>query len=762
MTEIQRTVSTLTLEEKARLVSGGGLWATAEVAHAGVHAAVLTDGPHGVRLTRDGVDTGHIRNCFPATSFPTAAALGSSWDVDLLREIGEALGAEALALGVDVLLGPGVNMKRSPLCGRNFEYFAEDPLLAGALGAAWVEGVQSRGVGASVKHFAANSQETDRMRVSADVDERTLREIYLPAFEHVVRQARPATVMSSYNRINGVHSAQNRWLLTTVLREEWGFDGYVLSDWGAVRDPVAALRAGLDLEMPSSWGRSAAEIVEAVRGAALDERCLDLAVERQLATHRRLRLARQDTQEAPDFAVHHALARRAAAEGAVLLKNDGDLLPLDPESGGRIAVVGEFARTPRYQGAGSSKVNPVRLDDALTAIRAATSREVTFTPGFRLDGTADPALLAAAVEAAGDAETVVVFLGLPEQTESEGFDRTDLDLPAVQIELLDAVASVNPRVAVVLSNGGVVLTDPVTSRAAALLEMWLSGQAGGGAAADLVFGRVAPAGRLAETIPHRLQDTPAYANWPGAEGHVVYGERMYIGYRWYDHTERDVAFPFGFGLTYTTFAYSDLAVHVQDPSRPEAQVEVTVTNTGSREAAEVVQVYVSDPVADVDRPARELRGFRKVRLIPGQSARVAIDLDARAFSYWSTGQGRWVVESGTYVIHVGSSSRDLPLTRQVHFDVPAPTSPLTEDSTLAEWYAHPRGHRIVRDLLGEAMGAEDGRLDNLDTWQFVAQIPLTSLLKMSPPTDTEPATSLQDLLRSANNGSTAEQPNARH
>lgn len=758
MIEAQHLVSTLALEEKAELVSGGGLWVTAEIPHAGVRPAVLTDGPHGVRMTRDGVDTGHITNSFPATAFPTAAALGSSWNEDLLREIGAALGAESRALGVDVLLGPGINIKRSPLCGRNFEYFAEDPLLAGALGAAWVEGVQSHGVGASVKHFAANNQETDRMRVSADVDERTLREIYLPAFEHVVRQAHVATVMCSYNRINGVRASQNRWLLTTVLREEWGFEGYVVSDWGAVHDPVAALQAGLDLEMPSSRGRSAAEIVGAVRAGALDERCLDLAVERQLATHQRLWLARGDGMETPDSPAHHVLARRAAAEGAVLLKNDGDLLPLDPATGGRIAVVGEFARSPRYQGAGSSQVNPTRLDDALTAILAATSREVTFAPGFRLDGTADPVLLAEAVQAARDAESVVMFLGLPEQTESEGFDRTDLDLPAIQVELLEAVASVNSRIAVILSNGGVVLTDPVISRAATLLEMWLSGQAGGSAAADLIFGHAAPAGRLAETIPHRLQDIPTYVNWPGAEGHVNYGERLYVGYRWYDRTDEDVAFPFGFGLTYTTFAYSDLAVHLPDPARPEARVEVVVTNTGRREAAEVVQLYISDPVADVDRPVRELRGFRKVRVAPGHSERVVIELDARAFSYWSTRRGQWVVEPGEYGIHVGSSSRDLPMTQTINLDMAMPTPPLTEESTLAEWYDHPSGRHIVRELLGKTMGAQDGLLENLGTWQFVAQMPLTALLKMSPSAGTE-AKPLKDLLHAANNGNAA-QPTA--
>ncbi|MFI7152089.1 glycoside hydrolase family 3 C-terminal domain-containing protein [Nonomuraea sp. NPDC050022] len=748
MTDERSVVERLTLEEKASLVSGAGFWATAEVARAGVPATVLTDGPHGVRMQRAGSDHLGLADSMPATSFPTAAALGSSWDEGLLREVGEALAVEARALGVDVLLGPGVNMKRSPLCGRNFEYFAEDPLLAGVMAAGWVAGLQSRGVGASVKHFAANNQETDRMRVSAEVDERTLREIYLPAFEHVVREARPATIMCSYNRINGVYASQNPWLLTTLLREEWGFDGYVVSDWGAVHDPVAALRSGLDLEMPGTGGRSAATIVEAVRAGELSEDILDTAVARLLDTHDRVRLPREGEAPAPDFDAHHALARRVAAECAVLLKNDGALLPLDPDAGGRIAVLGEFARTPRYQGAGSSQINPTRVDDALTAIRAVTSREVTFAPGFRLDGTADEALLAQAVEAARGAAVVLVFLGEPSEAESEGFDRDDLDLPAVQLRMIEAVFEVNPSIAVVLSNGGVVLTGPLTARAAALLEMWLPGQAGGSATADLLFGHAAPAGRLAETVPHRLSDTPAHVNWPGSAGQVLYGERLYIGYRWYDRTEGDVAFPFGFGLSYTTFAYSELSVHVPDPTRPEARVEVTVTNTGAREGAEVVQVYVSDPVSDVDRPVRELRGFRKVRLTPGESARVAIELDARAFSYWSARHGQWVAEPGEYGVHVGPSSRDLPLEQRIHLDLAMPPTPLTADSTLAEWLAHTRGQEIIQEIFATSAGSSF--ITDPASQPLVAQIPLATLLSMGASPTGQLPPSIDDLVRKAN------------
>jgi beta-glucosidase len=725
------SIPSLTLLEKAGLVSGASFWRTRRVERVGIEPATLTDGPHGVRMQSGAGDHLGINESEPATAFPTATSLGSSWNVELLAEVGRALGTEARALGVDVLLGPGVNIKRSPLCGRNFEYFSEDPLLSGALGAAWVQGVQSRGVGASVKHFAANNQEADRMRVDAIVDERTLREIYLPAFETVVTQARPATVMCSYNRLNGTYASQNRWLLTDVLRDEWGFDGYVVSDWGAVVDPVAALRAGLDLEMPSTGDRGPVALVEAVEGGELEESVLDVAVSRVLSVHEHLRADRADAT--PDLDLHHELARRVASEGAVLLKNDGALLPLDPEAGGRLAVIGEFARTPRFQGAGSSQINPTRVDDALTALQAATRRDIAFAPGFRLDGTDDASLREEAVRAAQDAETVVLFLGLPSQVESEGFDRTTLDLPANQLAVLDAVLTVTTRVAVVLSNGGVVAVDAIASRVPAVLELWLGGQASGAAAADLLLGASEPGGRLAETIPHALTDTPAHINWPGSDSRVLYGERIYVGYRWYDTTRRDVAFPFGYGLSYTSFSYSDLRVAVPDPSVARATAEVTVTNTGTRNGSDVVQLYVAPPASPADRPVRELRAFEKVHLAPGESTTVRLELDERSFARWSPATG-WTVDPGEHVVEIGASSRDIRERATIHLDVPAAPTPLKADSTLGEWQAHPIGAHVLQGLFDQ-FGGTPAELQNPELLVIVSAMPLAGVISISAGVD---------------------------
>ena len=720
----------LTLEEKAGLVSGASFWRTRGVPRRRIAPVTLTDGPHGVRLQRGAGDHLGLNASEPATAFPTAASLGSSWDPELIEEIGRALGAEARAVDVDVLLGPGVNIKRSPLCGRNFEYFSEDPLLSGAIGTAWVNGVQSHGVGASVKHFAANNQETNRMRIDALVDERTLREIYLPAFETIVTRARPATVMCSYNRVNGTYASQHRWLLTDVLRSEWGFDGYVVSDWGAVVDPEAALRAGLDLEMPSTGDRGPAAIADAVRAGRLDETDLDLAVSRILTVHDRLQDARGDRFE-PAPAAHHALARRAASDGSVLLENDG-LLPLDPVSGGTIAVIGEFARTPRYQGAGSSLINPTQLDDALSAIGAATTRQVAFAPGFSPDGDTDQALRKQAVEAARDADVAVLFLGLAAEEESEGFDRQHLDLPAPQLALLSAVREVNDNVVVVLSNGGVLALGAVAEHASAVLEMWLAGQAAGSAAADLLFGVTSPGGRLAETIPLALTDTPAHINWPGTDGTVRYGERVYVGYRWYDTVDRDVAYPFGFGLTYTSFAYSDLQVDVPDPTIASATVSIAVTNTGRREGSEVVQVYIAPPDDSRDRPRRELRGFRKVHLAPGASTTVEIDLGERAFSYWSpTG---WRVDPGEYRIEVGASSRDIRHSRPIRLATAPEPSPLRSDSTLDDWTTHPVGRLVLQGLFDQ-IGGTPPELADPQMLVMIGPMPLAGIISIAAGVD---------------------------
>jgi beta-glucosidase len=690
--DVAALVAQLTLEEKAALLGGSDFWRTTPVERLGIGKIWLSDGPHGLRSQPEDGDHVGILAADPAVAYPPATALASSWDADLVARVGAAIGTEARAKGVSVVLGPGVNMKRSPLCGRNFEYFSEDPRLAGTIGAAFVRGVQSRGVGTSLKHFAANNQETDRMSVSADVDQRTLREIYLPAFEQVVTEAQPWTVMCSYNKVNGEFASQHHWLLTDVLRDEWGFEGLVVSDWGAVYDREKAVHAGLDLEMPTSGGFGARRVVDAVRSGALAESDVDRAVGRVLELVAKAQPALADRGSA-DLEAHHALAREAATRSAVLLKNDG-LLPLDAAGTGTIAVVGELARTPRFQGGGSSQVTPTRVDAALPALQEAVGGRVSFAAGYPLDDDAPAATTAElrdeAVAAAHGADAVVLFLGLPDAYESEGFDRTHMHLPPQQVALLEGLAQVSDRIVVVLSNGSVVEAAPWRDHAAAILEAWLLGQAGGGAVADLLLGRANPSGRLAETFPLRYEDNPALGNFPGESGHVRYGEGLLIGYRWYDTRALEVAYPFGHGLSYTTFGYSDLAVDVlDDGAAPRVRVRLTVTNTGERAGHEVVQVYVTDPEASVFRPAQELGGFAVVELAAGASQQVEIELGARAFAFWSTEVSRWVVEPGAFGIRVGSSSRDVRLTADVELSGEIVVPLLTADSTVDAWLAHP-------------------------------------------------------------------------
>jgi beta-glucosidase len=703
--DISNRVSALTLEEKASLCIGSDFWHTAPVERLGIPAIMVSDGPHGLRAQLEQGDHVGLLASAPATCFPTASALASSWNPELFRSIGEALGREAKKLGVSVVLGPGINMKRSPLCGRNFEYVSEDPYLAGELAMAMVEGTQSEGVGTSLKHYAANNQEDDRLRVSAEVDERTLRELYLPAFERVVKSAQPWTVMCAYNRLNGTYCSEHYWLLTEVLRGEWGFQGLVVSDWGAVHDRVAALRGGLDLEMPPNLGYSDAAIVEAVGNGSLDESILDETVSRVLRLVHRSQPGLAEGASF-DFDDHHALARRAAQESAVLLKNAGDVLPLQPEEGSTVAVIGEFARTPRFQGAGSSQVNPTRVDIALDELESALSgrAEVRFAAGFGIGTTDnDGHLLQEAVELARGADHVVVFLGLPGEDESEGFDRTHIDLPANQLVLLHALAEVHDQLIVILANGGVVRVSTWDDKVAAILECWLSGQAAGGAAVDLLLGAANPSGKLAETIPARLQDNSSYLNFPGEEGVVHYGEGIFIGYRAYDTLLQHVNYPFGFGLSYTTFRIDDVNVSTAG-SVENGDLAVTVTasvsNIGQRAGAEVVQVYVGDVEASVARPLHELKGFARVHLEPGETKQVSCPLDERAFAFWSRRFGQWVVESGEFIIAVGNSSRHLVATEAITIEAPRLSLPLGPDSTLHEWLAHDRGRELLskRDI----------------------------------------------------------------
>jgi beta-glucosidase len=693
--------SDLTVAEQAALTSGSDFWHSTPIEAAGLPAITLTDGPHGVRLQ---AADGDMLTGRPATCFPPAVASASTWDPELLRRMGEALGDECRAMDVAVLLGPGVNLKRSPLGGRNFEYFSEDPLLTGVLAAEWVLGLQSRGVGASLKHFAVNSQETDRMRISADVDERTLRELYLRAFGRVVTRARPWTVMCAYNKVNGVYASQHRWLLTEVLRDEWGYEGVVVSDWGAVADRCAAVAAGLDLTMPGPHDAGDRELTEAVAAGHLDPALLARAADRVRALVER---AQARTPADYDQAEHHDLAREIAGRAIVLLKNDGGILPLAAADGtGSIAVIGEFARTPRYQGGGSSQITPTRLDDALTGITAAAEASVSFAPGYLTGDTAaaegvtqdeaaeDQDLLAEAVALARASDVALVFVG--SMTETEGADREGIDLPAEHLELIERVAAVNPRTVVVLSNGGVLRTAPWDSSVPAILEGWLLGQAGGSAIADVLFGQVNPSGRLAETIPLKLADHPSYLDFPGEHGHVRYGEGLHVGYRGFDAREQEVGYPFGFGLSYTTFTYGQPSATVTDAG---LEVRIPVSNTGGRDGREVVQLYVSVPGSAVRRAPRELKAFASVAIAAGQTADVTLSVARDDLAYWETRLGRWVVEGGEYHCAVGASSRDLRAT--VVAEVPGDDArvPLTADSSVAEWFADSRGADLLRQAL---------------------------------------------------------------
>ncbi len=702
---ISARAADLTLEEKAALTSGADFWTTKSIERVGIPSLMLTDGPHGLRKQGGATDHLGLAGSIPATCFPPAVGLSASFDPELAERVGVALGNESAIEDVAVILGPGINIKRSPLCGRNFEYMSEDPIVSGVMGAALVRGIQSQGVGSSLKHYAANNQETDRLRVSSDVDPRTLREIYLRGFQRVVEDAQPWTVMCSYNRLNGVYTSEDPWLLTQVLRDEWGFEGIVVSDWGAVNDRVAGIAAGMDLEMPGSGGRTDAEIVAAVREGRLDESALDTVADRLIDLARKAQ-ARPAASGPLNVAAHHALAREAAGRSIVLLKNEGGILPLRRTA--NLAVIGEFARTPRYQGAGSSQINPTRVDSALEEIRHKCTGGVTFAAGYTIGEQTPPAEEAAAlrdeaVAAAASADTVVLFLGVPAHEESEGFDRTHIDLPSAQLELLDAIREVNGDIVVVLSNGGVVAL-PFAERVPAILEAWLLGQAGGGGTADVLFGAVNPSGRLAETIPLRLEDTPAFGSFPGEHGHVHYGEGLLVGYRWYDARRMDVAYPFGHGLSYTTFTYG--AAAAATTAEGDVVVTVPVTNTGPRAGREVVQVYASLPGSSVQRAPRELKAFSSVEIEPGRTAHVSLRIRRADLAYWDVRVDRWIVEGGDYVIEVGASSRDIRTSTAVTLEGEKVTLPATLNSSIEEMLDDPVVGADLRASIEEKFGAD--------------------------------------------------------
>lgn len=674
--DVKKLVNELTLEEKASLCSGADFWHTKAIDRLNIPAAMVSDGPHGIRKQESLADHMGVAESIKAIGFPTASAMACSFDRDLLHKVGDALGEECVAEDLAVLLGPGINMKRSPICGRNFEYYSEDPVVAGELGAAFVNGVQEHGVGTSLKHFAANNQEWRRMSISAEIDERTLREIYLAAFETVVKKAQPWTIMCSYNRINGVYSCENDWLLNKVLRDERGFEGLVMTDWGAMDERVPSLKAGLDLEMPDCHGETDKLIVKAVQSGELEESVLDTAVERILTMVDKYLTARKDIDPASmvhplpssaergyDVAAHHALARTTAEQSAVLLKNE-DILPLQKDK--KIAFIGEFAKVPRIQGGGSSHINNTSIESALDA----AGDSVSYAQGFHIDEeTTDETLLQEAITLAKESDVAVIFAGLPDSFESEGFDRTHLNMPANQNELIARISEVQPNVVVVLHSGSPIAM-PWLDKVAGVLQMYLAGQASGGAAVNLLFGDATPCGKLAETFPLHLEDNPSYLNFPGNREKVCYQEGVFIGYRYYDKKKMDVLFPFGYGLSYTDFTYSNMKVTVNGKNAADVDViketdeivvSADITNTGNCDGAEIVQLYIKNPVVYEIRPEKELRDFAKVFLKAGETKTVTFMLNARAFSYYETRIHDWYAESGDYEILLASSSRDIRL-----------------------------------------------------------------------------------------------------
>ena len=686
--KVAAIVARMTLAEKTDLCSGADVWSLPAITRLALPSIMLTDGPHGLRKAAPGTHSGLTRN-LPATCFPTASALASTWDVDLLREIGVALGTESAAADVAVLLGPGMNIKRHPLCGRNFEYFSEDPLLSGRLAAAIIDGIQSRGVGACVKHFAANDQEHGRMVVDVIADERTLREIHLRGFEIAVRESKPWTVMCAYNRLNGVYCSENDWLLNGVLRREWGFDGAVMTDWGAANDRVLGIEAGNDLEMPASGGVNDRRVAAAVRRGELSGDVLDRSVARVVDLVWKSR-ERSSGTSAPDEADHHALAHRAAAEGAVLLKNDGGVLPLRPDA--RIAVIGAFAKEPRYQGTGSSRVTPTQLDCAFDTIQEIVGTNAThpllYAPGYDPERSEpNPQRIDEACAAAAEANIAVVFAGLPSVYESEGFDRPHMRLPDQHDRLIEAVCEANPNTVVVLTNGAPV-EMPWIEGPKAILETYLGGQAGGVAVADILYGRRSPSGKLAETFPLRQADVPSDSWFPGADRQVQYREGLYVGYRYFDSFQQPVLFPFGHGLSYTQFTYEDL--YVTECEGQPFRISLTLTNTGDADGAEVVQVYVrrvddSGPY----RPEQELRGFRKVMLKAGESRALTIELDQNAFAFYDVEARHWTIPPGEHEIRVGASSRDIRLRQRLVMDASDGARNLPE--------SHANGRPVFRD-----------------------------------------------------------------
>lgn len=701
--DCKQLVSQMTLEEKAKMCSGEDFWHTQSIERLGIPAMLITDGPCGLRKQAGATDHLGLNASVTAISYPTGSCVGCSFDRNLLRESGEVLGEECLAEDIGVLLGPAVNIKRSPLCGRNFEYFSEDPYLSGELATAYIQGVQSKGIGVSIKHFAANSQEHRRMTSDSVVDERTLREIYFPAFETAVKEGKPRTVMCSYNKVNGEFASENHRLLTELLRDEWGFEGAVVSDWGAVNDRVKGILAGMDLEMPGGGTVSEKKIIAAVQNGTLSETVLDTTVERVLEM---LYAYLENGRQKAEF-LHerdHEKARQIAAQSMVLLKNDG-LLPLCKTD--KVAFIGTFAEAPRFQGGGSSHVTCYQITGS---VEAAKGLPVTYAPGYPTDRyEPDEAMIAQAVEAARTADKTVLFVGITDDMESEGFDRKDMKLPPCQQKLVEEVLKVQKNTAVVVECGAPI-EMPWIDETKAVLYAYLGGEAVGQAVVDILYGDENPSGKLAETFPLRLEDNPSYLFYYGEEDRVEYREGIFVGYRYYDKKKMPVLFPFGHGLSYTQFAYSDLVLDKQSMKDTETlTVSLKVKNVGSRAGRETVQLYVGDEESTVIRPVRELRGFEKVDLDPGEEKTVTFVLSKRAFAYYSTELSDWHVESGAFTVEVGRSSRDLVLCGKVEVESTVSVKKrFTMNSTMGDIMADPKGAEIVGQMMAAAMPKDMG------------------------------------------------------
>jgi len=693
---IEELIAKMTIEEKIGLLAGSSFWNTQAVERLHIPSIIMTDGPHGVRLSSSTEPGGVLSNAKPATAFPIEAAMAATWNEQLVYELGRVIAEECQYYNVGILLGPGMNGKRSPLGGRNFEYFSEDPFLTGKMGASFVKGVQEGGVGTSIKHFVANEQETNRMVVSSEVDERTLREIYMLPFEMVVKDAKPWTVMCSYNKVNGTYMANNDKYLNGVLKQEWGFEGLVVSDWGAVADKVASVQCGLDLEMPGPGTRNA-EVLEAYRNKQITDEQLDDHVRRILKVIRKV-LEHKREVSSIDWERHHAIARKVAEEAIVLLKNEDAVLPLAKQA--KVAVLGKFAKHPRFQGGGSSHMNPAKLDIPLDEI--SKFAQTVYSAGYG-DEEDNEELIKEACELAAGQDAVVIFVGTTEEIESEGFDRTDLNIPRSHTRLIEEVSKVNANVIVVVNSGSATDIGAYEPQVKAIVQAWLPGQAGGSAIANVLFGEVNPSGKLPETFPLALEHNPSYLSFPGNVNQVKYSEGIFVGYRYYDKKKLDVKYPFGFGLSYTQFEYSNLRLSSNSLKDGDVlKVTVDVKNIGDRAGKEVVQVYVRDVKSSVMKADKELKGFAKVELAPGETKTVEIELNERAFSHYVEHLGKFAVESGEFEILVGASSRDIRLSGTVVFTASEDVrEPLTLRHSLQEWLKDGRHADQVQFLMSQ-------------------------------------------------------------